>query len=138
MSRSLPLALFTLCLAAALPGQAQPGPGHGRHDGAPGAQGRGPGHHAPKRQRPPPRAMDLPPRMDRGPREEARGAGPDHDFRRGGRLPMEYRNRTYVVDDWRGHHLSAPPRGAHWVQTGGDYVLVAIATGVILQLLIGN
>ena len=43
-----------------------------------------------------------------------------------------------VVDDWRGHHLSPPPRGYHWVQTGGDYVLVAIATGVIMQILLSH
>jgi Ni/Co efflux regulator RcnB len=71
-------------------------------------------------------------------RRDDRGAGPNHSFYRGGRLPSEYRNRQYVVDDWRGHRLSAPPRGYHWVQTGGDYVLVAIATGVILQLLLNN
>lgn len=71
-------------------------------------------------------------------RRDERGAGPNHEFYRGDRLPREYRNRQYVVDDWRGHHLSAPPRGYHWVQTGGDYVLVAIATGVILQLLLNN
>ena len=71
-------------------------------------------------------------------RGDERGAGPNHDFRRGGRLPAEYRNRQYVVDDWRGHRLSAPPRGYHWVQTGGDYMLVAIATGVILQLLLDH
>jgi len=74
-------------------------------------------------------------RSDRG---NERGAGPDHRFYRGDRLPNEYRNRTYVVDDWRGHRLSAPPSGYHWVQVGGDYVLVAIATGVILQLLLNN
>jgi Ni/Co efflux regulator RcnB len=65
-----------------------------------------------------------------------RGAGPDHRFYRGDRLPMEYRGRGYVVNDWRGHRLSAPPRGYHWVQTGGDYVLVAIGSGVILQLML--
>jgi Ni/Co efflux regulator RcnB len=67
---------------------------------------------------------------------EERGAGPDHNFRRGQRLPQAYRHRNYVVDDWRGHRLTAPPRGYQWVQTGSDYVLVAIATGVILQLLL--
>lgn len=67
-----------------------------------------------------------------------RGAGPDHNFRRGGRLPPEFRNRQYVVDNWRDHHLSAPPRGYHWVQTGGDYVLIAITTGIIAQVLLGN
>lgn len=69
---------------------------------------------------------------------EERGAGPQGQFRRGGRLSSEYRNRQYVVNDWRGHHLSAPPRGYHWVQTGQDYVLAAIATGVILQLFLAN
>jgi len=67
-----------------------------------------------------------------------RGAGPEHNFYRGGRLPNEYRNHQYVVDDWRNHHLSAPPRGYQWVQTGGDYVLVAIATGIIAQILLGQ
>ena len=61
-----------------------------------------------------------------------------HNFYRGGRLPQEYRNRQYVVDDWRGHHLNAPPRGYQWVQTGGDYVLVAIATGIIAQILLSQ
>ena len=67
-----------------------------------------------------------------------RGAGPRHDMRRGGRLPSDYRSRQYVVNDWRGHHLSAPPRGQHWVQAGNDYVLVAIATGIIAQVLLNN
>lgn len=73
------------------------------------------------------------PGYDRG-----RGAGPDHSFYRGGRLPTQYRSRQYVVDDWRGHHLSSPPRGYQWVQTGADYVLVAVATGIIAELLLGN
>ena len=64
-----------------------------------------------------------------------RGAGPRHDLRRGGYLTPQYRSHYYVVDNWRGHHLSAPPRGYHWVQAGNDYVLAAIATGVILQIL---
>jgi Ni/Co efflux regulator RcnB len=65
-----------------------------------------------------------------------RGAGPSHAYRRGDRLPTYYRSRIYVVDDWRGHRLSSPPRGYHWVQSGGDYLLVAVATGVILQLIL--
>lgn len=76
----------------------------------------------------------------RGPpdRRDVRGAGPNHAFHRGDRLPPEYRNRQYVVNDWRSHRLSAPPRGYQWVQTGGDYVLAAIGTGIILQLFLGN
>jgi len=71
-------------------------------------------------------------------RSKGRGAGPNHEYYRGDRLPAEYRHRNYVVDDWRGHRLSAPPRGYHWVQSGNDYILIAIATGVIAQLLLGQ
>jgi len=76
-----------------------------------------------------------------GRRDEGRrwdGAGPNHDIRRGGRLPARYRNHQYVVNDWRSHHLRPPPRGYHWVQTGGDYVLAAIATGIIAELIINQ
>ena len=77
---------------------------------------------------------------ERGYDEEGRGqgAGPNHDFYRGDRLESQYRHHNYVVDDWRSHRLSPPPRGYHWVQTGGDYVLVAIATGVIMQILLSH
>jgi Ni/Co efflux regulator RcnB len=67
-----------------------------------------------------------------------RGAGPYQNYYRGQRLPSYYRNNTYVVSDWRGHRLSAPPRGYHWVQTGSDYVLVAITTGIILQIMLSQ
>lgn len=69
---------------------------------------------------------------------DRRGAGPRHDLYKGGRLPPEYRSRQYVVSDWRSHRLSAPPRGYHWVQTGSDYVLVGITTGLIASLLLAN
>ena len=69
---------------------------------------------------------------------DERGAGPNHEYYKGGRMPAQYRSNHYVVDDWRGHHLSAPPRGYHWVQTGSDFVLVAIASGIIAQLLLNN
>lgn len=67
-----------------------------------------------------------------------RGAGPNHNFRRGDRLPRAQRQQRYVVNDWRARQLSQPPRGYHWVQSGNDYVLAAIATGVILQLMLRN
>jgi Ni/Co efflux regulator RcnB len=66
------------------------------------------------------------------------GAGPDHSYRRGDRLPTRYRNHQYVVNNYREHHLRPPPRGYHWVQTGSDYVLAAIATGVIADLIINH
>lgn len=68
----------------------------------------------------------------------ARGAGPTHNLYRGGRLPPQYRSHVYVVNDWRGQRLHRPPAGYHWVQTGGDFVLVAITTGVILSILLNH
>jgi len=65
-----------------------------------------------------------------------RGVGPNHEWQRGYRLPDEYRGHRYEVRDWRGHHLSEPPRGYHWVEINGDYVLAAVATGVILDTLL--
>jgi Ni/Co efflux regulator RcnB len=101
---------------------------------------RGDGRH-PQMQRPqPPGVAQRPqwaPPHDRPMAGPAwRGAGPDHNWQRGGRLPPAYRSYHYVVDDWRLHRLPPPPRGYHWVQYGGDYLLVAIATGVILQIIL--
>ncbi len=82
--------------------------------------------------------MDCDPVVEVDYRGEGRGAGPDHSWYRGDRLPYYSRSHHYVVDDWRGHRLSAPPRGYHWVQAGSDYVLVAIATGLIAAILLNQ
>ncbi len=71
-------------------------------------------------------------------RNEWRGVGPSHDLRRDTYLAPQYRGRQFVVENWQGHHLNAPPRGYQWVQTGGNYVLAAITTGLILQILLNN
>jgi Ni/Co efflux regulator RcnB len=64
------------------------------------------------------------------------GPGPDEyrHWNRGDRLPSEYRDRQYVIDDWREHRLTPPPRGYHWVEIGGDYLLVAIGSGIVLRI----
>ena len=59
-------------------------------------------------------------------------------YHRGGYLPVEYRTR-YVVTDWRGDRLREPPRGYQWVRSdNGDFLLVAITTGVIVDLLLNQ
>ena len=73
-----------------------------------------------------------------GYRGHDRGVGPNHSWYRGDRIPYEYRTHHYVVDDWRSHHLYAPPRGYQWVQSGGDYLLVAVATGIIASILLNQ
>ncbi|WP_395318587.1 RcnB family protein [Variovorax sp. UC74_104] len=63
---------------------------------------------------------------------------PHAEWRRGGRVPPEYRGRNYVVQDWRAYRLQQPPRGYQWVGVGGDFVLAAIATGVIANIIAGQ
>lgn len=71
-------------------------------------------------------------------KHNGRGAGPQHNYHKGGYVSREYRQRQYVVNDWHGRHLHAPPRGYQWVQTGPDYVLIAISTGLIAQIVLSN
>lgn len=83
-------------------------------------------------------------RYDRNDNRSARDYGRNnyghsyYQMRRGERLSHQYQDRRYVVSDWRAHRLHQPQRGHHWVQAGNDYVLVAIATGIIAQVLMNH
>jgi len=60
-------------------------------------------------------------------------------WRRGDRVPAYYRDRYQRVDYRHYRQLNAPPRGYHWVRDDrGDYLLVGIATGVILSAILSN
>lgn len=64
---------------------------------------------------------------------------PYYQMRRGERVAQYYSGNQYVVRDWNRHRgLYAPYRGHQWVQVGNDYALVAIATGIIAQVLLNN
>lgn len=79
---------------------------------------------------------------DSGRGRQARAAPPPHaaayGVRRGDRLAPAYRHHSYVVNNWHAHRLHAPPRGHHWVSVGADYLLVAIATGIIVDAVISQ
>lgn len=58
-------------------------------------------------------------------------------YHRGGYLPHQYRSHGYYVSNWNAYPgLYAPPYGHQWVQVGSDFLLVAVATGLIANLLI--
>jgi len=59
-------------------------------------------------------------------------------YHKGERLPAYYRDHVFVVDHWQAHKLHRPPRGHQWVQVGGDYVLVAITTGIIASIILNH
>ncbi len=62
----------------------------------------------------------------------------DGVYHPGGRVPPVQRGYGYVVEDWRGHRLSAPPRGFQWVQSGADYLLVNARTGTVSRVVRGR
>lgn len=54
---------------------------------------------------------------------------------RGDRLPDQYRQRQYYVNDWQQHGLRQPPRGYRWVRDdNNDFFLALISTGVIMSI----
>ncbi|KAF1019301.1 MAG: hypothetical protein GAK30_03202 [Paracidovorax wautersii] len=136
MKKILASAMAAALLTGSLGAFAQPGPGPDNRRGGPDMQQQ-------QQQQWPGRGPDVRPGMRDGPPGYAPGAdrraGPDGPrFNRGDRLPDTYRGHQYVVDDWRGHGLRPPPRGHRWVQVGGEYVLVAIATGVIASIILNG
>ena len=40
--------------------------------------------------------------------------------------------------DYRQHHLRAPPRGYEWRESNGQYVLAAVATGLIASIILSK
>ncbi|WP_082497561.1 RcnB family protein [Pseudorhodoferax sp. Leaf267] len=107
------------------------GPGHGQHD-------RGDRRGGPDRHRDADHRGHGQKARHGNPHDHGRGVGPEHRYHRGDRLPPGLRTRHYVVEDWRGHRLSAPPRGYRWLQVDSDYVLIAVATGLIAQIVLSN
>ncbi|MEJ5991126.1 RcnB family protein [Ramlibacter sp. PS3R-8] len=57
-------------------------------------------------------------------------------FYRGGYLPHNYRHSSYYVSNWNTYPaLYAPPYGYQWVHVGNEFLLVAVTTGLIANLL---
>lgn len=137
------IALVAACLGLASVAGAQP-----RHPGPDhrvGSQRQAMPQHAgpvtaarpvPRAQHPAPRGPAMRTLHHRAAPQMSRGVGPNRQFHRGQRLPAEWRHRQHVVNDWRAHRLTPPPRGQQWVQVGADFALVAIATGVIASLIL--
>lgn len=57
------------------------------------------------------------------------------EFRQGRPLPEKYRGEGYQVNDWHKRGLKAPPAGHRWQNIDGNYVLIAVATGVITSVI---
>jgi len=59
------------------------------------------------------------------------------DYHRGERVEVVYLEPRYYVDDYEYYELRRPPRGHRWVRTeDGRFLLVAVATGIIADILL--
>ena len=47
-----------------------------------------------------------------------------------------YNGSRHVVSNWNSYHLRQPPQGYEWVQDGSQFVLVAVASGVIADVIL--
>lgn len=59
------------------------------------------------------------------------------DWKKGGHINHDDWNRGQQVD-WHNHHLRQPPRGYQWREVDGNYVLAAVATGLIAETVVAS
>ncbi len=59
------------------------------------------------------------------------------DWRRGGYVARDDWDRGYTVD-YRRNHLRRPPYGYEWRRVDDNYVLAAVASGLIASIIIGG
>lgn len=59
------------------------------------------------------------------------------EWHKGARINHDDWQRGEAVD-WHSHHLRQPPRGYEWREVDGNYVLAAIATGVIASVIVAS
>ena len=60
--------------------------------------------------------------------------GASHKWRRGQKMGYNDWSGAAPVD-YRQHHLRQPPNGYEWRESNGQYVLAAVATGVIASII---
>jgi Ni/Co efflux regulator RcnB len=47
-----------------------------------------------------------------------------------------YTGQRHYVSNWSYYHLHQPPQGYEWVQDGSQFVLVAVASGIIADVIL--
>lgn len=85
----------------------------------------------------PPRVVYTQPRYVHAPPRVVYRPAPRPYWVRGGHYYGSGYAPTYVVNDWGYYGLRSPPRGYYWRRSDtGDFLLVAITTGIIADLLL--
>lgn len=63
--------------------------------------------------------------------------GGGHNFHRGERMGYNDWSAAQPLD-YREHHLRRPPHGYEWRESNGQYILAAVATGLIASAIINR
>lgn len=128
--RALTIGVMIAALGTA--GIAQAKPGHGNGHGHDHGNGHGHGYHDSGHDH----------HGDDHDHHDHRGGDyhDDHrDWHKGGHIADHYyRDDRYWVRDWHSRRLPEPPHGHRWLDIDGDYVLAAVATGVITAIVLGH
>ena len=64
--------------------------------------------------------------------------GANNQWRRGQRMGYNDWNSARPVGDYRAHNRRRPGRGYEWRESNGQYVLGAVATGLIVSTIINS
>ncbi len=48
---------------------------------------------------------------------------------------QHYDGSRQVVSNWQHYHLRQPPHGEEWVQNGNQFVLIAVTSGIIADVI---
>lgn len=137
--KCLSTVLIVTTLGLSSVAMAQPGqPDQGPQNGQPTKMQQQPGNGENGHRAPPGHAQRSSRPSQNGPQQALKGPQPHQDWHQGGKMPQDYRDDRYAVSDWRAHQLPEPAHGQRWMEINGDYVLVAVATGVIASIMIGH
>jgi Ni/Co efflux regulator RcnB len=65
--------------------------------------------------------------------------GNHYGWHKGEHIDVVYLQPRYYVEDYRVYHLAPPPPGHRWVRhPDGRMILVAVATGIIADILLNH
>lgn len=62
------------------------------------------------------------------------GQGCGHCWREG----QHFNGQREVVGDWHNYGLRQPPEGYEWVRDGSQFVLIAVASGIISSIILNS
>ena len=60
------------------------------------------------------------------------------EWRKGYHMAPNDWNRGARISNWSRYHLRRPPRGYEWRRVDGNFVMAAVATGVIASVVVAS